>query len=193
MGATNILQDEEKLVRQTQAGNTAAFGPIYDHYIRPIYTFVYYKTHHKETAEDLTSAVFFKALASIKTVDPQKPFSPWLYRIAQNAVIDHYRTKKVSADIEDVWDVLSDNVDITEDTNTDLTFAQVKKYMHVLTARERDILMLRIWEEKSYKEIGDILGVSEGNSKVILSRGLDKLRKVMPPILFATFVTKFFI
>ncbi|MFA6094807.1 MAG: sigma-70 family RNA polymerase sigma factor [Candidatus Paceibacterota bacterium] len=193
MGATHILINEEELVRQTQAGNTAAFGTIYDHYIRPIYTFVYYKTHHKETAEDITSAVFFKALSAIKSVDPKKPFSPWLYRIAQNTVIDHYRTKKVSADIEDVWDVISDNVDITEGTDTDLTFAHVKKYMHVLTGRERDVLVLRIWEEKSYKEIGDILGVSEGNSKVILSRGLEKLRKVMPPLLFTTLITKFFI
>ena len=92
-----MLEREGEILREYQAGNLEHFGEIYDVYIKKIYNFIYYKTHHKETAEDLTSETFRKALSNIKSFDTHRAFSSWLYRIAQNTVIDHYRTYRANA------------------------------------------------------------------------------------------------
>ncbi|PIR75566.1 MAG: hypothetical protein CO030_02135 [Candidatus Magasanikbacteria bacterium CG_4_9_14_0_2_um_filter_42_11] len=77
-------------------GDREAFGQLYDLYIKEIYRFVYYKTHQKETAADITADIFVKALHKIDTFDAMKgSFRTWLYTIARSAVIDHYRTKNM--------------------------------------------------------------------------------------------------
>ena len=84
------------------------FGKLYDQHVKKIYEFIYFKTHHKETAEDLTSVTFMKALSNIESFDEKKAsFKTWLYRIARNTVIDHYRMKRETADLEDAWDLRS--------------------------------------------------------------------------------------
>ena len=96
---------EQKLIKDCLGGDLKKFGGLYELYIDKIYKFIYFKTHHKETAEDLVSQTFFKALENIKGFDPSKgKFSSWLYRIARNCVIDYYRTKKAKIDIYDTWD-----------------------------------------------------------------------------------------
>ena len=91
--------DEFAIVQSCQKGSVEDFGRLYDLYIKKIYNFIYYKTHHQETAEDLVSIVFTKALKKINTFDNSGTFSAWLYRIARNTVIDHYRTKKLDYNI----------------------------------------------------------------------------------------------
>ena len=71
MEETKVQQDRE-LILECQKGNTQAFGALYDKYIKKIYDFIYYKTHHKETAEDLTSQTFFKVLNAIQSEDPTR-------------------------------------------------------------------------------------------------------------------------
>src|SRR3990167_9293693 len=81
------MEDESSYVTKCQAGDTVAFGVLYDYYIDKIYRFVYYKTFVKEVAEDITSDVFHKALVKINSFDSSKGvFSAWLYRIARNAL-----------------------------------------------------------------------------------------------------------
>lgn len=183
--------DDKTLLEQSKRGDEKAFGALYDKYIRQIYTFVYYKTHHKETAEDLTSETFFKALKSINRADVDKPFSSWLYKIAQNTVIDHYRSKKnqAHADIDDVWDI-SDDTDIIGEIATKEALQNARKYLSKLGSYQRDIVIMRVWQELSYKEIADILGKNEGAIKVAFSRAVAELRKSMPLPLSLLFLLK---
>jgi RNA polymerase sigma-70 factor, ECF subfamily len=166
---------EQDIIASCQSGNTERFGELYDRYIRKIYTFIYYKTLHKQTAEDLTSEVFFKALKNIRSVNPEKKFSTWLYAIARNAVIDHYRTFKRTTDIEDAWDVGDDN-DLSEKLDDTKTFEKLQKGLVRLSPIQREIVILRIWEDMSYREIADVVGKTEENSKMIFSRSIAKLR-----------------
>lgn len=175
-----MLENERELLIKCQRGDTAAFGVLYDHHIRRIYDFVYYKTHHKETAEDIVSQTFLKALTHIATVDPDRSFASWLYKIAQNTVIDHYRSKRTHSDIDDAWDISDEDVDIVRDLDTASKFEEVKEHLEKLGSLERDIIIMRVWQELSYKEIADIVGKSEGNCKVIFSRAMTKLREMMP-------------
>lgn len=180
--------NEGQLIARVQNGENQAFGRLYDAYIRKIYDFVYFKTLHKETAEDLTSQTFLKALNSIKDYKEEKgAFSSWLYRIAQNTVYDHYRTYKSSSNIEDAWDLPGDE-NVQADVADKLQLEEVGKYLSLLKPVQRDIIIMRVWQQLSYKEIAEIVGKGEGNCKMIFSRGIKKLRKSMPLAMFVAFL-----
>ncbi len=179
--------EEKEIVAQVQNGDSEKFGVLYDRYIKKIYDFVYFKTNHKETAEDLVSIIFSKALKNIDKFDNKGTFSSWIYRIARNTVIDYYRTKKSNANIEDVWDLADDsNIEIDLDSKQKLT--EVKKYLSKLKSEQRDIIIMRVWQEMSYKEIAEIVGKSEANCKMIFSRVMKELREEMPLGLFILFL-----
>lgn len=164
--------------------NRDEFAQLYDKYAKSIYRFIYYKTHHKETAEDLTSNTFIKALDNFGTFDKKKgQFSTWLYQIARNTIIDFYRTKKNNINIEDVWD-LADDENIERDIDTVKRLENVKKYLKTLKAGQREVVILRVWEELSYKEIAQITGRTENGCKMMFSRTIQTLRKEMPLLLF---------
>ena len=173
--AVEIIDDAE-LVASFQAGRTEDFGLLYDKYVRKIYDYIYFKTHHREIAEDLCSKTFIKCLENLKNYQAAKgSFSSWLYRIATNTVIDHYRTQKNHANIEDAWDFDSGE-DLLKDVENKDKFAEVEKLLKQLKPEQRDIVMLRIWSGLSYKEIAEISGKSEDNCKMIFSRAIGSLR-----------------
>lgn len=174
------MQDEIVLVKECQNGNAQAFGQLYDKYIEKIYKFIYFKTHHKETAEDITSQVFTKALEKIKSYRPDKAtFSGWLYAIARNAVIDHYRTQKTESNVEDAWD-LSDGKNLAYDTDARLQIEQISKYMKELNSVQRDIVIMRVWQGLDYREIAGALGKSEANCRMSYMRGISILKDKVP-------------
>ena len=141
-----------------------------------IYRFIYYKTFNKETAEDLTSEVFHKALFKITSFDLDKgSFSTWLYQIARNRVIDYYRTAKSVVPLEDVFDMgIDERTPETLDAIAKL--GEVTEYLQTLGAKQREIITLRVWEEKSYREIALIVGGSEDSVKMSYSRSIKELR-----------------
>lgn len=175
--------NEKELIEHSQRGDSNAFGHLYDRHVRTIYDFIYYKTRHKETAEDLTSQTFFKALKSIGSVDPTRSIISWLYKIAHNSVLDHYRTTKHMGDIDDCYDLKDDTDTVSELDNAE-EVKKVKEYLHTLTPTERDIIIMRVWQELSYKEIAEIIGKTEANCKMIYSRTLKKLKTLVPVALF---------
>lgn len=172
--------DEKEIVADCQKGNVDDFGFLYDKYVRKIYRYIYYKTQHKETAEDLTSQTFMKALEKISGFSGERSsFSTWLYAIARNNVIDFYRTNKNNLDIDDVWD-LSDKTDIARDMDTRSKLQNVEKYLKELKSEHREIVILRVWEEMSYKEIAEITGKSEASCKMMFFRVIKDLKNKMP-------------
>ena len=167
---------ESEIIARCQQGDLREFGRLYDEYVRKVYQFVYFKTHHRETAEDLTSVVFLKALENIQSFDPKKaPFKAWLFRIARNSVIDHYRAHKETVDLEDAWE-LKDKQDVARDVEMELTIQSVQKYMQKLKPDQREIVLLRVWGDHSFKEIATITGKSEAAAKMMFKRTLDTLR-----------------
>lgn len=173
--------NDAQLVEACQRGDTDAFGRLYDAYVRRIYDFIYYRTHHRETAEDLASDVFMKAFAKIGDFDGRKgTFSSWLYRIARNRVIDHYRTDKKTDDIDDVWDLLQSDADVARDAETRERLREVETYLAALPAAQRDIVIMRAWDGLSYAEIAETIGKSESACKMAFSRAVAALRKNAP-------------
>lgn len=149
------------------------FWNIYDKYIDKIHNFVYIKTTNKEVTEDIVSDVFLSALKNINSfkIEDWSSVQAWLYKIAYNKVIDFYRTNK---DFEDVWDCLemSCSSDFSQDIDNKDKLKEVFKYLETIKKEHRDILVYRIWDDLSYKEISDITWLSVDNCKKIVSRTL---------------------
>ena len=166
--------------------NKNNFGQFYDEYINKIFNFIYYKTHHKEIAEDLTSETFIKALNKLDMFNENKgSFSTWIYQIARNTVIDFYRTKKDSINIDDVWDLSTDE-DILRDLDTAKKLEDIKEYLKTLKSEQRELVILRVWEGMSYKEISEAMGKSEASCKMAFSRTIKTLKEKMPLSVFLT-------
>jgi len=121
--------------------------------------------------------VFTKALEKIDKHDSNKgSFNSWIYKIARNTVIDHYRTQKKDKDIDDVWD-LSGDEDVERDTDNKAELEKVEKYLKTITSDQRDIIVMRLWQGMSHAEIAEVLNKSESAVKVAYSRSMKDLRK----------------
>lgn len=172
---------ELDIVKSFQAGDKESFVKLYDKYLKQIYGFIYYKTSHKETAEDLTSQTFFKALRYLGGFNFVKnsSFSAWLFTIARNCVIDHYRSSKLFKNIDDVWDLASTE-DIAKNFESKEESAQLLKYLKELNSKQREIVILRVFQDLSYREIANITNRSESACKMDFSRALKKLKEKIP-------------
>jgi RNA polymerase sigma-70 factor, ECF subfamily len=173
--------DDAVLVERYRAGDTEAFAELYDRYLPRIYRFIAYKLFDRTHAEDLTSDVFFKVVRGIDTFDEAKaPFQAWIYRIARNVVIDHVRAVKPTVDIEDVFDLgVEDRT--PEQIDAIASLAVVSEYLAGLSPKQREIVTLRVWEDRSYKEIAEIVGGSEDSVKMAFSRTIRQLRADLGP------------
>jgi len=168
---------DNAIISKIHAGNAEAFTVLYEKYVKKIYAFIYYKTHHKQAVEDITSQTFMKALEKISQFKIEKgTFQAWLYQIARNNVCDYYRSLKPASDIEDAWD-LSTKEDIPRDTDLRKQLEEIQKGLQKLSATQRDIVILRVWQGMNYAEIAEIVGKSPEACKVDFSRVSNKLRK----------------
>jgi RNA polymerase sigma-70 factor (ECF subfamily) len=184
-----VMEDDQVLAERCVRGDTEAFGLLYDRYMAKIYRFIYYKTFVKETAEDITSDVFHKAFERLHSFDSKKGvFSAWLYRIARNTVIDHYRTQKKNIPIDDIFDLATENRTI-EEHDALSALAKVEEYLKSLPARQREIITLRLWEELSYREIADIIGGTEDSVKMAFSRAIRDVREHCGPFTLLVLLT----
>ncbi len=174
---------ENQCIEACQRGELNTFGTLYEKYVKNIYQFIYFKVHQKELAEDLTSTTFMKALKNIKNFNREKAsFKTWLYQIARNAVIDHYRSNKQTSDLEDAWGV-SDDTNIERDTDFKMKIEAVQEYMKKLKPEQREVILLRVWGEHSFKEVAQIMGKTEASCKMSFKRVMVKLNKDFTPLL----------
>lgn len=177
-----LEENAADLVRRAQTGDSQAFALIYDTFIKKIYDFIFYKTMHQQIAEDLTSQTFLKAWKNISQFKDGN-FSAWLYTIARNIVVDYYRSQKETLAVEDYWDLKSDN-DVLKEVDDRLKIEKLHQGLARLKVSEREILMLRLWQDLPFKEIALILDKNEGAAKMSFARAMESLKKEMPVELF---------
>ena len=173
------LANERQLVLQAQDGNSEAFGQLYDAYMERIYRFVYFRVEDQQTAEDITSQVFLKAWSNLDRFQfSRTPYLAWLYTIAHNAVIDHYRTRKVTTALDDVQLSQPDHSELVEnDIDLTVEMQSVKTALQALTDDQQKVLTLKFIEGMSNNEIAHQLGKREGAIRALQMRGLQALAK----------------
>jgi RNA polymerase sigma-70 factor (ECF subfamily) len=167
----DTLEDDRRLVEAAQA-DPARFVEIYERYVDRIYAFVSRRAHDRSVAEDITSQVFEQALRSIGRFEWRgAPFSAWLYRMAANALADHWR-----ADARRAHD---EPPDVPDGHEVEEIERRVTLYRHVdrLPDAQRQVVWMRFVEEKSIRDVAAALGRSEGAVKQLQLRALEHLRK----------------
>jgi len=174
---------ERRAIERCQAGDMEAFAELYDEYAQRVYKFIYYRTSHRQTAEDLSSVTFTKAFQNLRSFrGSQGLFSAWLFRIARNTVIDHMRTAKPTVDLDAAANAAARD-DVAGEAEVRDRLDQVKGYLDRLTPDQRDIVVMRLWDDLAYAEIAGLTGKSEGNCKVIFSRVMQKMQAELLPLL----------
>lgn len=171
----------EKEWEEVQAAqkNPAHFRVLYNRYYESIFRFVYKRTADEALAADLTSQVFLKAMQKIGQYTYQGvPFSAWLFRIASNEIAQHFRQQKktrVVALEERTTKDLEDEYDDKEDLDININI--LKAVIQDLKPEEVELLELRFFEKRPFKEVADILDITENNAKVKIYRLLQKMKK----------------
>jgi RNA polymerase sigma-70 factor (ECF subfamily) len=175
----NESQDEEFLIRRSQA-DPEAFRPLYEKYFKRIFLFVLHRVGDRATAGDLTSQVFLKALLHIKRFTFRGlPFSAWLFRIALNECNDYFRKNKryriVTLEDANVGHLYEE---LTADKHLEDLREHLPWILQKLTVDELQIIELRFFEQRPFKEVADIIGITETYAKVRVYRILEKMKKL---------------
>lgn len=176
-----MLENEAHIINQAQRGNSEYFGLLYDHYLTPIYRFVFLKVSTKAETEDLVHEIFLSAWKNIEDYDHLGfPFSSWLYQIARHKVIDYYRTKKNNLDIENISEENLKVANVVEsELDKSLDLNRVKDAIKQLGEDQQNVLIMRFIEDLSYSEISAVLDKSEGAIRLIQHRAIQNLKQII--------------
>lgn len=152
---------------------------LYRVHVRAVYAFLAYSVP-RETAEDLTSITFERAIKAWDRFDPQKASErTWVLTIARNAMTDHFRRQKLrNAVSTDEHPALLDRLTSEDPLSSRLRVDGFTLWLRELGPREREVLALRYGADMSAAEIADAMELSEANVHQIVSRSLKKLRRV---------------
>lgn len=181
MAATRDIPREEQTVKKAIKGDEQAFASLYDAYVDSIYRFIYLRVEDQQTAEDICSNVFLKAWEKLGGYQPRGvPFRAWLFRIARNAVIDHYRTRKEVAPLEAVVNTYDESVmPLAEHVSVRIEAEKIVTLMKTLTDDQRNVLTLKLVHGLNTKEVAKALGKRQGAVRALQMRGLQALTKLM--------------
>lgn len=170
------IEQEKQLVDQAKE-SLQAFDQLYEHYLPKIYAYVLNRVANPEIAEDLTSKTFVKAMTKLQDFEYRGfTFGAWLYRIAHNNIIDHFRknkSKKVDLDF------------VKETIGTEGDERQIERQMIILealsklSAEHQEMLSLKFFEGFSNEELADLLGCSSNNATVRLHRAKKSFEKAL--------------
>lgn len=171
------IASEEELILQAKA-DTQAFKPLYEKYFKCVFLFLLHRTNDKELSADITSQVFLKALVGLERYEPRGlPFSSWLYRIAINECNSFFRKNKVIRTVvleERHADRLYE--EMFGETAAEELRRNLPKILRKLEPAQLQLVELRFLEGRPFKEVAEILNISETYAKVKTYRVLDRMK-----------------
>lgn len=176
---------EKDLVLYCQKWDLDKFSVLYERYFDQIYKFVLLKTCDKSLAQDIVSETFFKALNKIDTFryKHENSFKSWIYRIAYNLIIDDYKEQKRKINLEEITETCY-NFDFAKDLDNKNKIQEIYNFFDTLKPKHKQILIMRFWDDLTYKEISELTWESVDNCKKIVSRSLAKIPENLIFILF---------
>ena len=164
---------EERLLIEAAQKDASRFADLYEANFNRVYAFVSRRVGNRQEAQDLTSEVFHRALANLNRFEWRgAPFAAWLYRMAANAVADHYQEKAREGEFP--TEELSD--DAMADAERRASLAQC---VDRLPKDQRRVIVMRFVEQRSIREIAEDLGKTEGAIKQLQWRAMQNLRAQM--------------
>lgn len=183
-----------ELIRMALAGDQQGYREILKRYRAPLYNLLLRMVHNKMEAEDLVQEAFIKAFGALSTFNDEYAFSTWLFKIAINNCIDHFRKKRLKTfsldkpiDAKD-GEIRRELPDVTYQPEYTLLSKEktllIEQAIQNLPEKYRVSIILRHTEEKSYEEISQILNIPLGTVKARIFRAREMLKKQLKQKLF---------
>lgn len=176
-------QSDQYYIKQVLEGNTNSYGILVQRYQSLVYTVVYRMVKNKEEAEEIAQDTFVKAYKSLVNYRGESKFSTWLYTIAYRKSLDAIKVKKRFVSTELIEEISEGEIGMVNDA---LNYLQTKEKKKIiadsilkLPEEEAAIVTLYYFEEKSVKEIKEIVGLTEENIKIKLYRSRKKLYSIL--------------
>jgi RNA polymerase sigma-70 factor (ECF subfamily) len=177
--------EEESLIRRAQSGDAGAVATLYEESFKRVYRYTWSRVRDQAEAEDITQQVFMKMMASLHSYKSSgTPFIAWLFRIAHNQVIDHYRRKssEKSVPLDDPrtgTEIGEDAVDPSVMAEKSIQIAEVMALVESLPRAQKEVINLRFTAGLSISETAGALKKSEGTVKALQFNAIASLRKLM--------------
>jgi RNA polymerase sigma-70 factor (ECF subfamily) len=179
-------KNDNYLIKKYLKGDKPSLEALIKKYLKPIYSFVYKYVDNKEEAEDITQEVFLKMWRNIKKFDQQKNFKTWIFIIARNSVIDHFRKKKEIPfskfeNYKEEGMIIKDMIDTPFESflNRFDIIKEIDSALNKLHSRYSKILFLRYKDGFTFKEIAKKLGESLNTIRSRHRRALIQLKKIL--------------
>jgi len=175
------IKEKYLIFKVRQDKDADAYGKLYDFYVSRIYRFVYFKVRSQQDAEDLTSEVFLKTWEYINRTNKKiENLNALFYRVARNAVIDHYRSKQRDHCLmeDEQLQLIQEKSNLEKQTDIAIDMNNVQERLFKLKDIYREVIVLKHIEELSISEIAEILDKSKGNVRVLLHRAMVALREI---------------
>ncbi len=171
------IEEEWTLIQAAQT-NPSRFGVLYNRYYEQIFRFIYQRTADEDLCADLCAQTFIKAMQNLSKYSYKGvPFSAWLYTIASNEIKQYFRKSNKSrvVTLEDNYvNTIKDEMD--DKVELEINIVRLEKVLKKLKPDEIQMIELRFFEKRPFKEVGDILGMTENNAKVKVHRIILKLK-----------------
>lgn len=182
----NLLSDKV-LIRQYLDGKESSFEILLNRYKDRVYSYIFFTVRDENLANDVFQETFMKAIRTLKKggYNEEGKFLPWVNRIAHNLIIDHYRRKQKYPTTSggpdfDIFEIIKDErPNVEEDTIKDQILSDVKKLIHQLPNDQKEVLMMRMYFDMSFKEIADKTNVSINTALGRMRYALINLRKMV--------------
>ena len=174
------------LVEQAIDGKRSAFAQLADQFHEDIFRTVFYRVRSRADAEDITQDVFLKAFQKISSIKDASKFRGWLFSIALNRIKDFYRKRRFRSLFKTEDENIDSHPPVEDESDQPETLDQVlredfwRQVMQVLdklSKMEREVFMLRFFDQLSIREIADVLKKNESTIKTHLYRALAKFKK----------------
>jgi RNA polymerase sigma-70 factor (ECF subfamily) len=174
-----VAEREKTLVQRAIKHDHEAFAQLYDRFVDKIYKYIYYKIGSKTEAEDLTGQVFLKAWEAIGHYQyTERPFAAWLYRIAHNLIVDHFRTKRDATSLDDITSLEHPGTDLDEIVDHHLTAESLRRALKRLTRDQQQVIILRFLEGYNTAEVAEMMGKQPGAIRTLQHRALAGLNVI---------------
>ena len=165
------------LIARAKDGDRRAYGKIFRLCYEDIFDYIARRVGNRTDAEDLTMHVFAKGLSAVASYEERgHSVKAWFYRIAHNAVVDHFRTQRQSVDLEEIPEI-ADASDIESLVSRQDELAGLYREITALPAAQAEVLILRFVEDRSVAETAMVLDKKEVTVRALQFKGIKNLRQ----------------